>query len=139
MKNQYLYIKSKELNFKAKLLWDDAPETCDAILKILPLTGKLMQTRWSGFGVWIDLGEVEIDEVPFENHSIYLAKGEIMFYPGFESMKEIVIPYDKVAFASKAGLHPANHFATIEDSSDISELGRRVIEEGLQPVIFDIK
>ena len=63
------------------------------------------------------VGEVEIDEVPFENHSIYLAKGEIMFYPGFESMKEIVIPYDKVAFASKAGLHPANHFATIEDLS----------------------
>ena len=61
MNNQYLHIKSKELSFKAKLLWDDAPETCEAILKILPLTGKLMQTRWSGFGVWIDLGEVEID------------------------------------------------------------------------------
>ena len=26
-------------DFKAKLLWDDAPETCEAILKILPLTG----------------------------------------------------------------------------------------------------
>ena len=50
-----------------------------------------------------------------------------MFYPGFESMKEIVIPYDKVVFASKAGLHPANHFATIEDSSDIF----RIIDEGL--------
>ncbi len=139
MKNQYLHIKSKELNFKAKLLWKEAPKTCNAILKTLPLTGKLMQTRWSGFGVWIELGEVEIDEVPFENNTIYLAKGEIMFYPGFESMKEIVIPYDKVAFASKAGLHPANHFATIEDLTDVSELGRRVIEEGLQPVIFDVK
>tara|TARA_Y100000590_G_scaffold131481_1_gene150222 strand:+ start:8255 stop:8674 length:420 start_codon:yes stop_codon:yes gene_type:complete len=139
MKNQYLHIKSKELSFKARLLWDVAPKTCEAILKILPLTGKLMQTRWSGFGVWIDLGEVQIEEVPFENNTIYLAKGELMFYPGFESMKEIVIPYDKVAFASKAGLLSANHFATIENLSEVSELGRRVIEEGLQPVIFDTK
>ena len=90
--------------------------------------------------MWLNTAATKLGEADLETKiDYYLAKGEIMFYPGFESMKEIVIPYGKVAFASKAGLHPANHFATIEDLTEVSELGRRVIEEGLQPVIFDIK
>ena len=131
-------ITSNDLKFEADLLWDLAPKTCKAVLGILPLKIDLIHVKWSGFGVWADLGEVEVEELPYENNTIYLAKGEIMFYPGFESMKELLIPYGSVAFASKAGLHSANHFATIKNQDDLPELGRRTVEDGKQPVIFEI-
>ena len=131
-------ITSNDLKFEADLLWDLAPKTCKAVLDILPLKIDLIHVKWSGFGVWADLGEVEVEELPYENNTIYLAKGEIMFYPGFESMKELLIQYGSVAFASKAGLHSANHFATIKNQDDLPELGRRTVEDGKQPVIFEI-
>ena len=108
------------------------------LIDILPLEINLIHVKWSGFGVWADLGEVKVDEIPYENNTIYFSAGQIMFYPGFESMKELLIPYDSVAFASKAGLHSANHFATIKNPQNLSELGRRAVEDGKQPVIFEI-
>ena len=131
-------ITSKDLSFEADLLWDLAPKTCQAVIDILPLEINLIHVKWSGFGVWADLGEVKVDEIPYENNTIYFSAGQIMFYPGFESMKELLIPYDSVAFASKAGLHSANHFATINNPQNLSELGRRAVEDGKQPVIFEI-
>ena len=131
-------ITSKDLSFEADLLWDLAPKTCQTVIDILPLEINLIHVKWSGFGVWADLGEVKVDEIPYENNTIYFSKGQIMFYPGFESMKELLIPYDSVAFASKAGLHSANHFATIKNPQNLSELGRRTVEDGKQPVIFEI-
>lgn len=131
-------ISSNDLKFEAELLWDLAPKTCQALITILPLEIKLIHVRWSGFGVFSDFGEVDVEEVPFENNTIHFSIGELMFYPGFESMKELLIPYGHVAFASKAGLHPGNHFATIKDTTNLPELGRRAIEEGIQPVIFEI-
>ena len=95
---------------------------------------KLVQARWSGEAAWISIDHLDLD-IEFENHTIYPSKGEFLVYPGFISVKEILIPYGPTAFASKMGLLPGNHFATIMSGLEQLEvLGRRVALEGAQDV-----
>ena len=90
---QIMKITSKDLTFEAELLSDLAPKTCEALINIMPLQINLIHVRWSGFGVFADFGDVEVKDVPFENNTIHFSKGELMFYPGFVSMKELLIPF----------------------------------------------
>ena len=94
--------------------WEEekAPKSCAAIRRLLPLRDRLMQARWSGEAAWISIAHLELD-IEFENHTIYPSKGELLVYPGFISVKEILIPYGASVFGSRMGLLPGNHFATI--------------------------
>ena len=132
--NSRLQIKTKDLVFLAAWEEDKAPRTCAAIRKLLPLTDKLVQARWSGEAAWISIDHLDLD-IEFENHTIYPSRGELIVYPGFISVKEILIPYGPTAFASKMGRLPGNHFATIVAGwEQLEELGRRVFLEGAQDV-----
>ena len=54
------------------------------------------------------------------------APGEILLYPGGVSETEILIPYGRTNFASKAGQLAGNHFLTIVSGVEhLRELGRR--------------
>ena len=49
----------------------------------------------------------------------------------------MLFPYGSTAFGSKAGPLAGNHFATIEDGRTLlAELGRRVLYEGAQEIVF---
>ena len=127
-----LQIKTKDLVFLAKWEEHKAPESCAAIRKLLPLRDKLVQARWSGEAAWISIDHLELN-IEFENHTVHPSKGELLVYPGFISVKEILIPYGPTAFASTAGFLPGNHFATIFSGLEqLPELGRRVSLEGAQ-------
>ncbi len=117
-------------------VWEEvkAPKSCAAIRRLLPLRDRLMQARWSGEAAWISIDNLELD-IEFENHTIYPSKGELLVYPGFISVKEILIPYGASVFGSRMGLLPGNHFATIVSGLEqLEELGRRVALEGAQGV-----
>ena len=132
--NGRLQIKTKDLLFVAAWEEEKAPKTCAAIRKLLPFRDKLIQTRWSGEAAWISIDHLDLD-IEFENHTIYPSRGELLVYPGFISVKEILIPYGSTAFASRMGLLPGNHFATIFSGGEqLEELGRRVSLEGVQDV-----
>jgi len=119
-----------EYVFKAETHQQKAPETCKKIKEALPIVGKAIQARWSGEAVWVQMDSYGID-VPLENHTSYPSKGELLYYPGGISEKEILIPYGSAKFASKVGLLPGNHFATIvEGLEQIEELGRSVLWKG---------
>ncbi len=63
--------------------------------------------------------------------------GELALYPGGQSETELLLPYGYCSFASKAGHLWANHFATlVEGQEQLSELGRRTLWEGAQPILF---
>ncbi len=129
-----LQIRTKDLVLSAR--WEDekAPNSCEAIRKLLPIRHFIIQTRWSGEAAWIPIDHLDLD-IQFENHTIYPSKGDLLVYPGFINVKEILVPYGSTSFGSKMGLLPGNHFATVVDGQDhLEELGRRVLMEGAQEI-----
>ena len=132
--NSQLQIVTKDLVIVAEWELVKAPKTCAAIKRLLPITEKLVQARWSGEAAWISIDHLDLD-IEFENHTVYPSKGELLAYPGFINVKEILIPYGPTAFGSKMGLLPGNHFASIISGREqLEELGRRVSLEGAQDV-----
>ncbi|KYC51774.1 MAG: hypothetical protein AMQ22_01168 [Candidatus Methanofastidiosum methylothiophilum] len=122
--------------FKARLE-EDAPKTCSAFLKLLPYKNKIIHVRWSGEAVWIPLGDFNLG-VGYENHTSHPSKGEILLYPGGISETEILLPYGSTCFSSKMGQLAGNHFLTIiEGKEKLPELGKKVLWEGAQDIIFE--
>ena len=129
-----LQIRTKDLVFIAEWESVKAPNSCAAIRKLLPIRHFIMQARWSGESGWIPIHHLDLD-IQFENHTIYPSKGDLLVYPGFINVKEILLSYGPTAFGSKMGLLPGNHFATIVDGREqLEELGRRVSMEGAQDI-----
>jgi len=115
----------------------DAPKTVEAFLKLLPYRQKLIHVRWSGEAVWVPLGEWNMGVV-FENHTSHPAPGDLLFYPGGYSETEFILAYGACSFSSKMGQLAGNHFLTLTKGREkLRELGRRVLWEGAQDVVFE--
>ena len=127
-------IRVADLVFRARLEWDYAPQTCAALLRLLPLSGSLLQARWSGEAAWFPLGTLETG-VGAENDTQTPLPGQVLLHPHGISETEILIPYGATVFGSKAGPLRGNHVMTIvEGVEHLTELGRRVQWEGAQPI-----
>ena len=124
------------LKFTARWEEQDAPLTCAAFRGLLPFRNKIIHARWSGEAAWIPMGDFQLG-VGYKNHTSYPAPGEILFYPGGYSETEILFPYGGTRFASKLGQLAGNHFLTIvEGREQLRELGRLVLWEGAQEILF---
>ena len=123
--------------FSAELLEEEAPETCRAFLRALPIRGRVIQARWSGEAAWLPMDEWGI-EVPPENHTSHPSRGDLLYYPGGISEKEMLIPYGSAFFGSKVGQLRGNHFATIVEGADgLREMGDKVLFEGAQEIVIE--
>jgi hypothetical protein len=131
-----LKITVGEIVLKAKMHPNKAPETCRLLTESMPIEGKLIQARWSGEAAWLQMDPFGI-EAPQENATSYPGPGQLLYYPGGVSEKEILIPYGSACFASKFGLLPGNHFATVIDG-DLEKLGIKVLWEGAQPIKIEL-
>ena len=126
----------KDIRFVAQFEEKNAPKTVAAFRKLLPYKQRIVHCRWSGEGCWIPLGEFKLD-VGFENHTSYPAPGQILWYPGGFSETELIFAYGGVQFASKMGQLAGNHFLTVVEGMDkLPEMGRRVLYEGAQEIVF---
>jgi uncharacterized protein DUF3830 len=132
-----LRITLGELELTARLEEESAPRTVEVVRDLLPLEGKLVQARWSGEAAWVPLGwNMDLGLGP-ENATSYPAPGELLLYPGGLSEVEILFPYGATCFASKMGQLAGNHFATIEGGREhMAEIGRAVLEDGAQKILF---
>ena len=132
-----LIITAGPFKFTARLESGKAPLTCAAFLKLLPFKESLLHVRWSGEAMWVPLGDLKISAPP-ENATAYPLPGEILLYPGGASETEVLIPYGRTHFGSKAGTLVGNHFLTIVSGAEkLPELGRRALWEGAQPILID--
>jgi hypothetical protein len=131
-----LRIIAGGVEFDARFEEKAAPQTAAVFRKLLPLESKIIHVRWSGEGGWIPMGDLDVGLGP-ENATSYPSPGELIFYPGGVSETELLLAYGYVAFASKAGALAGNHFATIESGAEnLRELGRRMLWEGAQEIVF---
>jgi hypothetical protein len=131
-----LEISVGSLLFTARWETEKAPSTCAAFRRLLPLKARLVQARWSGESAWVPLGNLQTG-IAFENHTSYPAAGQLLLYPGGISETEVLFPYGATSFASRVGQLAGNHFASIESGQEnLSELGRRVLYEGAQEIVF---
>jgi hypothetical protein len=132
-----LLITAGPYTFTGRLETARAPLTCAAFLKLLPFTEHLLHVRWSGESTWVPLGDLEVG-VPPENATVYPLPGEILLYPGGVSETEILIPYGRTQFGSKAGLLAGNHFLTIIAGAEhLPPLGALTLWKGAQPITID--
>jgi hypothetical protein len=123
--------------FIARAEEKDAPRTWSEFHELMPYRQELIHARWSGEACWIPLGDFKLD-VEIENATSYPAPGEILFYPGGFSEAEILLPYGPTCFASKLGQLAGNHFLTIiKGQEHLKSLGRKVLWEGAQEIIFE--
>ena len=126
-----------DLTFVARLERGRAPVTVAALLRLLPLSGSLLQARWSGEAAWMPLGSLNVG-VGAENDTQKPEPGQVLLYPKGISETEILIPYGETVFASKAGPLRGNHVMTIvEGAEQLAELGRRVLWEGAQSMTLE--
>lgn len=133
-----LKITIGEHVFKAKLHTDKAPETCRMLMEKMPIKGKAIQARWSGEAAWLQMDPLGV-EAPQENATSYPGPGQLLYYPGGVSEKEILIPYGSAIFASKFGLLPGNHFATILEGVELLEkMGETVLWKGAQDIRLEV-
>lgn len=133
-----LTMTAGPLAFSGRLEEEAAPKTCALFRTLLPLTGKIVQARWSGQSAWVPLGyELDVD-LPPENATTLPLPGQLLFYPGGVSEVEILVPYGPTSFLSVAGPLAGNHFLTLVDGAEqLGELRRLVLWEGAQDVRFD--
>ena len=123
-----------DLVFVARLELARAPQTAAALLARLPLTGSLLQARWSGESAWMPLGDFDFG-VGEENATQQPTPGQLLVYPKGVSEAEILFPYGTTGFASKYGPLAGNHVLTVtEGREQLEEMGRRVLWKGAQPI-----
>jgi hypothetical protein len=134
-----LRVRIGPLSLGALFEEERAPKSCAAIRRILPITGKLIQARWSGEAAWLPMGDRRIG-LDYENHTSFPGPGELLVYPGGISEMEILVPYGACIFASKVGQLAGNHFATIaaEDRELLKQVGRLVVWEGAQDFTLEL-
>lgn len=123
--------------FEARFERDSAPKTCAAFAAALPFSSKIVHVRWSGFAVWIPLGDNDFD-VGYEDALSHPAPGQILFHPGGISVPEILIAYGPTRFASKSGQLAGNHFITItKDLENLAAIGNATLWEGAFDIRFE--
>lgn len=105
-------IRSGEYEFIGTLLEKEAPATCAAFKKLLPLRSQFIHVRWSGEGIWIPYGDTRLG-LDCENHTSHPPKGEMLLYPGGISEMELILSYGRCCFASQYGM-----LAAYRDHSD---------------------
>ena len=131
-----LRIEVGDLHFSAR--WEAAaPQTIEAIRRMLPIDSKVIHCRWSGESVWIPYGDFR-PGIDYENHTSHPSPGMLAMYPGGISECEIFFPYGACTTSSKVGQLAANHFASIIPDDGwqdrLREMGRRTLWEGAQAI-----
>ncbi|MDY6817830.1 MAG: DUF3830 family protein [Halobacteriales archaeon] len=122
----------------ATVLDTAAPATADQLRTLTPLETTVKHVRWSGYSIFIeDFGQSDPDftHLPRENHTVYPSRGDVLFYPGFENVPEILIACGPTAFKSPAGELAGNHVATLDaDRDTLAAIETDVLENGTKPV-----
>lgn len=126
--------------YTAELLEDKAPKNIEAMREFLPHETDVMHVRWSGHAVWANIDEIDLPEVPRENHTVYPSRGDILFYPGYRNEQEILIACGPTCFKSPAGELAGNHVGTLDVSDEeLVSLEQSTLDTGKKDATIRIR
>lgn len=129
-----ILITAGPFQFSGHLETAAAPQTCAALLRLLPFTSHVLHVRWSGESTWVPMGDLSLG-IPPENATCHPLPGQVLLYPGPVSETEILIPYGPTSFASKAGPLAGNHCLTLTSGLEhLRELGQLTLWHGAQSI-----
>jgi hypothetical protein len=116
-----------------------APESVAAVRDLLPLHSELMHVRWSGIATWVNIDEIDLPELPRENHTVYPSCGDLLLYPGYRNEQEILWACGPTCFKSPAGELAGNHFATVDASREaLKAVEERTLTDGMQDITIKL-
>jgi hypothetical protein len=119
-------------------LLEDAPRTCEEILKVLPIESEAFHNYWAGEGIFIPethSQKIKSLNIPIENRTVYPSRGDVAFStPGF---KEINIIYGRGQFRGPNGDQPNNIFATItQNLVGFQKVCKKIHLEGTKNIVI---
>jgi hypothetical protein len=131
-----LVVDLHDETLSGPLFEDDAPESVAAMREFMPHDSELMHVRWSGHATWVNIDEIDLPEIPRENHTVYPSRGDVLLYPGYRNEQEVLVACGPTCFNSPAGELAGNHVATLDADS---EALRRIEEATLQDGVMDVQ
>lgn len=109
---RYLTITVGDAKGRVRLLEDEAPEMCKAVLAILPIEDMTVPVRWSG-NAWRSDKDYDLPGPQVENRPEALKAGDIAFYP---NLKKICFAYARAQWKGPYGeIRDMTLFAQVED------------------------
>ena len=130
----------------AELLTQEAPKTCAAILKALPVRNKAVHAMWAGEEVFFD-GFPLSEPLVFENETNDVEPGSIACISSYatrrfrtESITSFCVFYGKAR--PRKGLDQTvdvNVFARVRDSKALREICRRIKYEGAEEMLIRLE
>ena len=125
-------------NVTATLLWDEAPQTCRAIVDALPAESDTLHAQWAGSELYFEDFPTD-EDVPFENTTSRsedflltnkISGGVLAFYVN-PDVRSFCFVYDDIIPRRKVDTQiELNVFATIDDPEKAKEIGKRSRREG---------
>ncbi|MFC6734173.1 MULTISPECIES: DUF3830 family protein [unclassified Haladaptatus] len=126
--------------YTGTLLEDEAPESIAAMRDFLPLESEIQHVRWSGYAGWVNIDDVDLPDIPRENHTVYPSRGDVLLYPGYRNEKEILIACGPTCFKSPAGELAGNHVAILDATrEELAALEVSLLKDGAQDITVRIK
>src|SRR3989344_5474873 len=131
-------IKVKDLpSIRFNLYKKEAPATCDAFIKVLPLEVDALQARFAGEEIWVKDGPSL--NIPQENSTVNLKIGELGYAPPSprnEIGRSIAIVYGEAKLSDCV-----NVFAYVygEDLENLKQLGEKIWAQGKTILSFELK
>lgn len=130
-----LELELEDRTLTAEVYEDEAPESVAAMREFLPLNSELMHVRWSGHATWINIDEIDLPELPRENHTVYPSRGDILLYPGYRNEQEILVACGSTCFKSPAGELAGNHVATLDATrEELRTIEQETLETGMKDI-----
>lgn len=124
--------------YEAELFEDEAPASIAALWEQLPLESEVMHVRWSGHAIWVEIDDLELSNLPRENHTVYPSRGDVLLYPGYRNEQETLIACGPTCFKSPAGELAGNHVGTISASrEELRSLEEETLRTGAKPITID--
>ncbi|MCR8486977.1 MAG: DUF3830 family protein [Crenarchaeota archaeon] len=138
-------IPEEKFEMEVELLTSEAPKTCSALQKILPIEAKLIHAMLSGNEVLIELPEKNKLGLDPENWVYHVIPGDVLYWYSHwgqakylrdnPEIDEIVFIYDRYTKLRDISHHEtaANLFGRISSDSKLikfAEICRRIRKEG---------